>query len=209
MNMNKRLSKITTTFLEGSPKALIIGQKDFLTTQILEALEKRDCQVFLSDRVIKDLPKVDYIFQFKDFKNTKKLLEKALKEKTRYLMITNDRSFTLLKTFTSEESLRATSEEAKVQNFSNEPWSSKLAKIEKAVFEFNKKGLDARIFRVDSSSSGDSPLLVKQILKTMFSQTHVLPLTRKTESMNSLQYLICFLNSFQRQIFINTKVSFD
>ncbi|MBL7159493.1 DUF4012 domain-containing protein [Candidatus Microgenomates bacterium] len=149
--MNKQTPKVMITSSEDSPKVLIIGQKDFLTTQVLEALEKKGCQVFLSDRVIKDLPKVDYIFQFQGFKNVKKLLEKAFKDKTRYLLIEKDF------------------------------YSSKLAKAETEVFQFNKKGLDARILKINQSSLAEPSFLVKQILKTMFSRTHVLPSATKAE----------------------------
>lgn len=85
--MKPRLPKRIITFEESIPKVLIIGEKNHLTMKLVEALEKRDCLVFVHDRVIPDLPKIDYLFQFGKPLFCKKLLEKALQDNARYLFI--------------------------------------------------------------------------------------------------------------------------
>ncbi|MBL7150451.1 DUF4012 domain-containing protein [Candidatus Microgenomates bacterium] len=82
--MDKQSPKMVTTSLEGPPKVLIIGQKNRLTTKLLKALEKKDCQVFFRKKV----PiQIDYIFQFNHFSKTKNILDKAAEDNSRHLLI--------------------------------------------------------------------------------------------------------------------------
>jgi len=143
----KNSPKMATSSLEDLPKVLIIGDKDSLTTKLLKTLEKKGCQVFFRQKLKIPAIKFDYIFQFKFFDETEKIIEKALKDKTRYLVVEIEESFN--------------DQERKI--------------VESIVFNFKDK-LDCRILRLRKIDLLKLNTSVDQIMKTMFGRRKPLPL---------------------------------
>ena len=134
--MKTESSKMVTTSLEKFPKVLIIGQKNTLTAKLLKALEKKGCQVFFR----KKAPiKIDYIFQFSQLSKTKNILEKAVKDNSRHLLIEEKEVFL-------DEEIRTAEDD---------------------VFNFKDK-VDCRILRIERIGSSNLDFVVDQIMKAMF-----------------------------------------
>jgi len=136
---------MVTTSLKTPPKILVIGQKDVLTTQLIRALEKRGCQVFFPKKLTLPSVKINYIFQLSHFDKAREVLEKAIKDNSRYLLV--------------EESLGVSDEERRV--------------VENEIFAFKDK-IDCRILRIERITFANTAAIAKQILKEMFGRKRAL-----------------------------------